>query len=367
MVQIKRKYAAIGGTVACVLAIGFVMQAPSPVSTRSSMTQTETVAQTATAVETLAAAAKDSEITVTEIEVQADPESQKAPLEAGVADIPLAEIALTAAAPVPNVPRVLPPLPKPQRASLRRDAVASADALPKTPFDPETPSLGCNVLAQASETLAATALLTVAAPCYPNERLTVHHNGLMFTEITDAAGNLSVDVPALSEHAIFIVAFANGKGAVAQAHVASIGEYDRVALQWSDTSGFQVHAREFGAGYGDKGHVWSGSARTGVDADRGTGGFVTRLGNPDTLSPQLAEVYSFPSGHAANSGTVKMSIEAEVTEANCGRDVSAQMLELHAGGGMQIRDLVLSVPDCDAVGDFLVLNNLLDDLKVAGK
>ncbi len=34
---------------------------------------------------------------------------------------------------------------------------------------------------------------------------------------------------------------------------------------------------------------------------------------------------------------------------------------------METRDLILSVPDCDAVGDFLVLNNLVDDLKIAGK
>ena len=36
-----------------------------------------------------------------------------------------------------------------------------------------------------------------------------------------------------------------------------------------------------------------------------------------------------------------------------------------ADGAMKTQDLTLAVPGCDAVGSFLVLNNLVTDLKVA--
>jgi hypothetical protein len=54
-----------------------------------------------------------------------------------------------------------------------------------------------------------------------------------------------------------------------------------------------------------------------------------------------------------------------VTKINCGRDIQAQSLEMRDAGQLKSQNLSLSVPGCDAVGDFLVLNNLLEDLKVA--
>jgi hypothetical protein len=186
---------------------------------------------------------------------------------------------------------------------------------------------------------------------------------MMFTQETDDAGDLSVNVPALNDRAVFIVAFGDGKGTVAIANVPEVHKFDRVAVQWTGNLGFQVHAREFGASYGEVGHVWSG---TKTDAQAGSG-FVTRLGANDILLPQMAEVYTFPSGTTSMSGVVALSVEAEVTADNCGRDISTQLLELRDRSSLRIRDLVLAMPNCDAVGDFLVLNNLVDDLTIASR
>jgi hypothetical protein len=82
----------------------------------------------------------------------------------------------------------------------------------------------------------------------------------------------------------------------------------------------------------------------------------------------LVEVYSLPRGSAGISA-VDISVEAEITQTNCGRQIDAQTLSLgHGGDGRSLstRDLTLSMPDCDAEGDFLVLNNLLENLKIAG-
>ena len=50
---------------------------------------------------------------------------------------------------------------------------------------------------------AAMVKLKLDAACLPNERLTVHHNGMIFTEATDDKGQLNVTVPALAEEAVF--------------------------------------------------------------------------------------------------------------------------------------------------------------------
>ena len=81
----------------------------------------------------------------------------------------------------------------------------------------------------------------------------------------------------------------------------------------------------------------------------------------------MAEVYTFPTGVAQQSGNVELTVEAEVTQANCGRDITAQSLEVTGSAPLRVRDLELAMPVCDAVGDFLVLKNMVNDLKIAQK
>jgi hypothetical protein len=86
----------------------------------------------------------------------------------------------------------------------------------------------------------------------------------------------------------------------------------------------------------------------------------------DVTAPAYrAEVYSFPITQAQRDGVVMLRLEAEVTADNCGHDLEAQGLSLDASGRLTVQDVILSMPDCGAVGDFLVLQNLFDDLKIA--
>lgn len=223
----------------------------------------------------------------------------------------------------------------------------------------------CEILAKASAIPGALVDLSLDATCAPNERLTVHHNGMLFTETTDEDGHLSLTVPALTEQAVFIMAFANGDGAVAQASVTDIADFDRVVLQWRGQSGFELHALEFGAGYDDAGHIWSGGAQNMAGLVSGDNGVLLRLGDSQSAEPLLAEVYTFPSAKSVQDGVVDLSVEAEVTNTNCGLEIEAQTLEMTSNGQMKAHDLTLAVPDCGAIGTFLVLNNLVSDLKVA--
>jgi len=243
---------------------------------------------------------------------------------------------------------------------------SAPQSLPPAPRNPSTTiAAECDIIAEARPVAAAMVKLTLEASCLPNERLTVHHNGMIFTEATDAKGQLSVTAPALAQEAVFILAFGNGDGAVAQTSVPELADYNRVVLQWKGATGFEIHAREFGADYGDAGHVWSGAPRDMAAAVTGEGGFLTRNGDTDLVEPLMAEVYSFPVAATARGGNVALSVEAEVSTANCGLEIEAQALELRSDDQIATQNLTLAVPDCDAVGNFLVLNNLLQDLKVA--
>lgn len=261
-------------------------------------------------------------------------------------------------------------LPTPTRETTIKRVSAPATSLPE--LDRDAPPLSairtedCVMTAFAKPLPGAMVDVTMSAPCARNERLTVHHHGLMFTMATDANGSLNMVVPAFKEQAVFIMAFANGDGAVAHTAVTDLANYHRVATQWRGEAGFQLHAREFGADYGKAGHIWSGGVAADMDAlGSGKYGFMVTLGDADVAQSLVAEVYSFPAGMAKRDGTINLSVEAEVTAKNCGQEIEAQTIERLQAGALKTQDLMLAVPDCDAVGSFLVLNNLVSDLKVA--
>ncbi|MEB8388892.1 hypothetical protein OO012_16820 [Rhodobacteraceae bacterium KMM 6894] len=273
----------------------------------------------------------------------------------------LSAITLTSALPSAT----LQPGPLVQPPALVTPAALDTTATAEVPGEEPAPAFGCDYTLTADPAPGAMALLSLDVPCMPGERFTLHHNGLMFTEMTDEGGHASMLVPAMATQAVFIVSFPNGEGAVANTTVDSMEFYDRVAVQWQGDAGVHLHALEFGAEFGSDGHVWSGAPRDVSDAADGDRGFMTRLGNPALPEALVAEVYTFPSQMIGPAGTVSLSVEAEVTAANCARDIDAQSLQVRTGGGLKVQDVLLAMPDCDASGDFLVLKNLLNDLTIA--
>lgn len=350
MIQPKRLITA-GGTLACALGIGYFMQAGAEPPQGQ-------VARQQQAINTATMVAADMNAAVM---------TEQAPSQAAADGVKVEEVILTSA----NA-SVMPSLPKaPEVSALPDEPIVNA-ALDDAPMSDEmpteeaAPSFACDYEMTATPEAAAMVRLSLDAPCMVNERFTLHHNGMMFTHATDNDGKTEILVPALSENAVFIVAFGNGEGAVANATVSSLEYYDRAVVQWKGQSGMQVHALEYGSTYGEAGHVWLDAARDRSAAALGEGGFLTRLGAGDVDNALLAEVYTFPSGMAKRSGEVMLRVEAEITAANCGRDVEAQSLQKTADGDLKTQDLVLAMPDCNTVGDFLVMDNLLSDLKIAG-
>lgn len=232
---------------------------------------------------------------------------------------------------------------------------------------PAQPDASCAPKLMAEPAVAAMVTLSLDAPCHADSTVTIHHNGMMFTEAVDTDGLLSVTVPALTEYAMFFADFEDGAAAVASTQVSSVYFYDRAAVQWQGDAGIELHAREFSDSYEGPGHVWFAAARDTSTAVTGQGGMMVRLGNPALPNARIAEIYTFPSGTSQNFGDVLLSVEAEVTAANCNNDIHAQVLQTRGETSMSVKDLTIAVPACDAVGDYLVLQNLLEDLKIAAK
>ena len=323
----------VGGTLFCAWGIGYLMQ--------SNAQQ---------------AAPSTSELSAPPVEVDPLVRNEGAPLK-------LTDITLTSA--------ILPPtMSLPGPAFFPDAPIVRAKANPDRPINvlPEeeaAPTFACKTTLTAEPRAAAMVALTVDAPCFAAARFTLHHNGMMFTDVTDENGRRNLTVPALTEDAVYMVTFSPDDGAIARVSVGTLEYYDRVVVQWAGQSGLQIHAFEFDADYESAGHVWADDTRESSVAARGQGGFIARYGAPGIENPYMAEVYTFPSGTSRRQGEVRLSLEAEVTTANCGHDIEAQSIQLGQNGRLQVRDLMLAMPDCSAEGDFLVLKNVLNDLKIA--
>lgn len=225
----------------------------------------------------------------------------------------------------------------------------------------------CDISLAAGSMKLAMVQLQLYAPCHASQVLAIHHEGMMFNAMTDDLGLMTVDVPVLSPDAFFIAAFDGGVGAIAQVDVEEFDMFDRVVLQWQGDSGVQLHALEFGATYGENGHLWSQAPGSFAGAMTGQNGLMNSLGDMSVLQPMLVEAYTFPSGYSSFDGNIALSVEAEVTAMNCGQTVRAQTIQVRPSQAPLVTDLSLTMPDCDAIGEYVLLKNVLEELTLASK
>ncbi|MCF8517841.1 MAG: hypothetical protein K9G81_04500 [Rhodobacteraceae bacterium] len=196
--------------------------------------------------------------------------------------------------------------------------------------------------------------LTLLAPCSSDQRVVLRHAGLAVTGKTSASGALFAVLPALAAVAEVEVLFPSGDTAKATIDVPAIADMQRFVVQWQAEDAFQLHGFENGASYGQPGHVSASYA-----GSPGEGAFLTLLGDSTTDLPLLAEVFTFGADKDA-----QIVLESAVTEATCGREILGETI-MAGQGSVEITDLSLAMPDCTAIGDILVLKNLVQDMKLA--
>lgn len=210
----------------------------------------------------------------------------------------------------------------------------------------------CDIGAFALALEGAIVELNLDAPCHMNESFVISHEGVTVMGMTDDLGLAQVSLPALSKDASFSMEFAEGETATAKALVPNIADYSRTVLHWEGAAGFQLHAFHNGSDYGSDGHVWKGSAE-------GKSAFFSADAKGGSI-----EIYTVP---VSDVDTVAMTIEAEVNADNCGRLVKAEAMQFDAIQLLTRADLELHMPDCDAIGEYLVLKNMFEGLTLAAK
>lgn len=211
-------------------------------------------------------------------------------------------------------------------------------------------------------TPAADAILetSVYAPCDRGATVTMEHAGLTFDARIGDDGQMMLHVPALTETASISLTFADGRTQTDTTLVPDLAGIERVALHWQGPVAMQLHAYEFGAQYGEPGHVHAGNPVRAMD-----GGFVTLLGDATIPAAHLAQVYSYPRGTEPRTGQVTLEIEVPVTDASCGKPLDAGAIEVHGTATAQIRQIRLEMPECDGNGGFVVLPGVLPELQIA--
>lgn len=353
-----RKLAVAGGTFAVALGIGFVMQNGDALAARMNGADVATM-QEGTELPELPPLVQSSFLPVAVGNTIAEDAMETRivpPTDLAAPAIPQLEPILAVVTPTEVV--AVDPMTI-EAEQLVDPAMATPIAAEAVASDPCTPTLTSALLP------AATVKLVLNASCAPDTLVTFHHQGMIFGVMTDAAGQATVDVPALAETAVFIADIGGAQGAVSVIIVPDLNQFDRAVLQWQGDTGLHLHAREFGAGYDDAGHVWEAAARDAATALEVSGGYMVRLGDTAATTSSVAQIYTYPSGISAAQGAINLSVEAEVTQANCDRQIAAQTIQIAPGRDSVALDLEVTMPPCESVGEFLLLNNVLTDLTLA--
>jgi hypothetical protein len=294
-----------------------------------------------------------------------------------VRNIPVANTGVAPdAAPVIRGANGPPELPVPPAATLTpiletppnlRGRVNKDHPLPLLPRDEARLTLQgapCRASLEAKAKPAGMIGLTISAPCWPSSTVQIHHGGLNVTDTLDAQGRLVIDVPALSAIARVEVTYPDNTFGHATLNLPEVEALYRVALLWDGPQILTLHALELGAIYGERGHIYDAHPGSPDRTLRGDGGFLTRLGDG---TGSVAEVYTYPREDARSRGVVRLSAEAEVTSATCGQIAEARAIQTDALGGLQSSEVLLAMPDCEALGEIVLLKNLFKDLRLAGR
>ncbi|MGR3792478.1 hypothetical protein [Vannielia sp. SX4] len=376
--KLKKRLMTAGSVFAIALGTGFVMQQVGPMADAFTDDAPQEVvskapADPAGALQPLSSARQERTAAEAASQKRTAPTeatearfSAPAPAEEEAALAPAPQLAKPAEQPAVGVTRSASVLPMPALQSRTpSEPVPEAAAAPATGEATDTgeteTAQDCTVSLSAKPQPAAMVRLALTAPCNPGELVTFTHGPLTFTEVTNNEGGLVVDVPALAANASFEASFPLGERATALALVPGVDDFNRTALSWEGTGGVALHAFENGAEFGTEGHVDASAPAGPSRATAGEGGFITLLGAADAPRARMAEVYSYP---LAAGGSVSLTVEAEVTAANCGREVQAKVLRKGADG-FAPHALSVTMPGCEAEGEFLVFSGILPEIRLA--
>lgn len=287
-----------------------------------------------------------------------------ASLDNGRNELVFKRISRPAQKPTPNVvvqnpiKPIKPAQDEPVVASLTTKAPNTTEIV--KPVQTET---ACGIDMSLKARKGAELVATVVSPCRPGQSFEVDHAGLVFTAVTDLDGVSNFIVPAMASNAIVSVQFGDGASKEESIQVPNMERVTRVAVMWSADIDFDIHAREFGARTGDKGHIWSDQPGDYSTARRAGGGYLTLLG-PKNGTGNKAEVYTVIRSSRTQSGLIDLSLELAGFGNECDANPIISTIRSEDANVERDRALQLSLGDCVA-GQTKVVKNAIQDIRIA--
>lgn len=207
----------------------------------------------------------------------------------------------------------------------------------------------CDPRLSLSETPAGLLQVALDAPCHPRTPLTLRFNHLVATDTTDARGRWDQTLPALSEEASISVSLADVTVAARLRHQRA-GAQEHVILAWTGVQTFRIRP-----------DAPPGARSSLVEIPTG------RFTNVGDGNGAAFEIFSLPSDANGSNAVVRLSVDAEVTGGNCGRIATTLAYQTGYLGQLRPTEIAYTMPDCDRVGEFVRLQNLFRDLRLAGR
>lgn len=193
------------------------------------------------------------------------------------------------------------------------------------------------------------------AACHRAQPIEITVNDLVATARTDAHGSHLLRLPALADTVEVHVGF--GEYALSETLTFSKEvEAQHVILAWSGVQTFSLRTTTY-ASPADAG-------RTVPLLQTAPVGVLTQVG---AENGHAFEVLSFPTKPASAKGVVRLTVDAEVTQSNCGQAVSTLAYQTGYSGKLRRTEIAYTMPDCDRIGDVVRLQNLFRDMRLAAR
>jgi len=203
--------------------------------------------------------------------------------------------------------------------------------------------------------------LSVEAPCFAGEMARVQHAGLAYDLDANEWGMAEIEIPAFDVEAELLVSFEGTEtGARVVQYVPEMSRLHRVALIWRGEAQLGLHAFEFGAERGSRGHVNPVNPRDYTAATTASGGYLDRIEIRDNT---FADIYTLPGGKTTAGGNVSLAISTR--SHGCDDTVSFMTLHAEPGQEMTSRAYELSSKACKRLVDASPDQNLVPQLALA--
>ena len=247
---------------------------------------------------------------------------------------------------------------------VRSVETASVSTAPETfgtlKIDPT--QMDCSLSLSAKPLRGARIQLDVKAPCHRNNVITIAHAGLRFNEIVDDKGEITITIPVLSDPAKIEVSFADGASKSISTPVKDLSSLQRTGIAWSGRVNLQLNADEQAFNSSHNKQITKLNTRSYKRSYLQGGGYLTMLGNSDVENGKFVQIYSVENPNAV---FIDFMVVLENPNQLCGTGFSISAVRYAANLGTQITSKNVSVKNCSADNQSIVLKNILRSLIVA--